>query len=132
LFGIAELGWLRTRGHLRIVMTTDELSQRMRVAFPIEPRPRRFWIDGVALPSIDIAEELASFGYVDWPLECVLPAGRKRRTAGKWWQHFYAGFSKARKDAVRVYLTGVRSMLDESIHPTELHHIDEAVYMVVR
>jgi hypothetical protein len=154
-------------------MTTNELSERIQAAFPIEPMPRRYWIDGIG-PLGDIPQALANrivhrpwvdvtmldwtmtgahasaarsyidadafryylpsllvgglndFGYIDWPLECVLPAGRKRRTTGKWWQEFWAGFSDERKDAVRRYLIGVRSMLNESVHLSALGFIDEA------
>jgi hypothetical protein len=154
-------------------MTTDELSEFIHVAFPVEPMPRRYWIDG-SEPLLDIPQELArrivyrpwvdvtmldwtmtgahastarvyleadafryylpsllvgglnDFGYIDWPLECVLPAGRKRRTTGRWWQEYWAGFSEEQKDAVRVYLIGVRSMLNEEVHLSNLHRIDEA------
>jgi hypothetical protein len=77
------------------------------------------------LPSL-LVGGLNDLGYIDWPLECVLPAGRKRRTTGKWWQAFWAGFTDEQKDAVRRYLIGVRPMLDGSVHPSELHFIDEA------
>jgi hypothetical protein len=155
-------------------MTTDELSERIHATFPVEPMPRRFWIDGIQPLAGDIPEELAKriayrpwvdvkmmdwrmtgahadtariyldanafryylpsllvsglndFGFIDWPLECVLPAGRRRRTTGKWWQEFWAGFSEEQKDAVRGYLIGVRSMLGESVHLRNLHLIDEA------
>jgi hypothetical protein len=154
-------------------MTTKELSGRIQAAFPVEPMPRRYWIDGIE-PLGDIPQELANriayrpwvdvtmldwtmtgahastarsyldadafryylpsllvgglndFGHIDWPLECLLPAGRKRRTAGKWWQEFWTGFSEEQKDTVQAYLIGVRSMLRESIHLSELHFIDEA------
>ena len=154
-------------------MTTNELCELIQAAFPVEPMPRRYWIDGIE-PLGDIPQELANriayrpwvdvtmldwtmtgahaatatsyfdadafryylpsllvgglndLGYIDWPLECVLPAGRKRRTNGQWWQRFWAGFSDQQKGAVGRYLIGVRSMLNEPIHLSELHLIDEA------
>ena len=77
------------------------------------------------LPSL-LVGGLNDFRLIDWPLECLLPAGRKRRTNGKWWQEFWTGFSEEQKDAVRRYLIGVRRMLDGSVHLSELHLIDEA------
>ncbi|WP_407149154.1 DUF6714 family protein [Bradyrhizobium sp. ORS 86] len=155
-------------------MTVDELSERIHIAFPVKPVPKRFWI-GDSQPLVgDIPEELAKriahrpwvdvtmldwtmtsaqastarayidpnafryylpsllvgglsdFGYIDWPLECLLPAGRKRRTTGNWWQDFWTGFTEQQMDAVQAYLIGVRSMLRESVHLSELHFIDEA------
>jgi hypothetical protein len=77
------------------------------------------------LPSLLIGG-LNDFRYIDWPLECLLPAGQKRRTTGKWWQAFWTGFSVEQKDAVRRYLIGVRQILDGSIHLSELQLTDEA------
>jgi hypothetical protein len=77
------------------------------------------------LPSL-LVGGLNDFGCIDWPLECLLPAGRKRRTDGKWWQEFLSGFSEEQKDAIRLYLIGVRSMLRDSIHLSESHRLDEA------
>jgi hypothetical protein len=54
---------------------------------------------------------LQEIGYLDWALECLLPAGRKRRTAGKWWADFWTGFSEQQREAICTYLKGVRSML---------------------
>jgi hypothetical protein len=76
------------------------------------------------LPSL-LVGGLNDLRYIDWPLECVLPAGRKRRTTG-WWQAFWTGFSVEQKHAIRCYLIGVRQMLDGSVHLSELHFIDEA------
>jgi hypothetical protein len=67
---------------------------------------------------------LNDLGYIDWPLECLLPAGRKRRTTGQWWQAFWTGFSIEQKDAVRRYLIGVRQMLGSN-RLGELNFIDE-------
>jgi hypothetical protein len=151
----------------------NELSERVQVAFPVEPMPRRYWIDAIE-PLDDIPKELANriayrpwidvtmlawtmtgahaatarnyfepdafryylpsllvgglndFRYIDWPLECLLPAGRKRRTTGEWWQAFFAGFSVEQKDAIGHYLIGVQGMLDGSVHLGESHLIDEA------
>ena len=156
-----------------MAMTTDELSQLVQAAFPVEPLPSRYWINGVE-PLEDIPQEFAKgiayrpwvdvtmldwtmtgvhastfrryldvaafryylpsllvgglndFGYIDWTLECILPAGRNRRTTANWWQEFWAGFSDLQRDAIRRYLIGVRSMLNESIHSVELQLIDEA------
>jgi hypothetical protein len=76
------------------------------------------------LPSL-LVGGLNDLRYIDWPLECVLPAGRKRRTTG-WWQAFWTGFSVEQKHAIRCYLIGVRQMLGGSVHLSELHFIDEA------
>jgi hypothetical protein len=76
------------------------------------------------LPSLMVGG-LNDLGYVDWPLECLLPAGRKRRTTGQWWQAFWAGFSIEQKDAVRLYLIGVRQMLGSN-RLCALNFIDEA------
>ena len=76
------------------------------------------------LPSLMVGG-LNDLGYVDWPLECLLPAGRKRRTTGQWWQAFWTGFSIEQKDAVRRYLIGVRQMLGSN-RLDELNFIDEA------
>ena len=77
------------------------------------------------LPSL-LVGGLIDFGFIDWPLECLLPAGRKRRTDRKWWQDFCSGFTEEQKDAIRLYLIGVRSMLEQSVDLGELHLIDEA------
>jgi hypothetical protein len=76
------------------------------------------------LPSLMVGG-LNDLGYVDWPLECLLPAGRKRRTTGQWWQAFWTGFSIEQKDAVRRYLIGVRQMLGSN-RLGELNFTDEA------
>jgi hypothetical protein len=39
------------------------------------------------LPSLLIGG-LNGLGFLDWPQECLLPAGKERRTNGKWWQTF--------------------------------------------
>jgi hypothetical protein len=77
------------------------------------------------LPSL-LVGGLNNFGFIDWPLESLLPAGRKRRTTGVWWRAFLGGFSTEQKDVVRRYLIGVRQMLDGSVHLSEFHFIDEA------
>jgi hypothetical protein len=155
-------------------MTTVQLSELIRGAFPAEPLPGRFWADGIDSIATDIPKELGEriadrpwgdvtmldwsmtgvhasiarnyfdadafryylpslliggltdFGYIDWPLECLLPAGRKRRTSGEWWQKFSTGFSNEQKVAVRAYLIGVRAMLRDATHLSEIHLIDEA------
>jgi hypothetical protein len=86
----------------------------------INPNAFRYY-----LPSLLIGG-LKDLGYIDWPLECLLPAGRQRRTTGTWWQEFWTGFTEEQKDVVRTYLTGVQSMLREPVHLSELHFIDEA------
>jgi hypothetical protein len=86
----------------------------------IDPNAFRYYLPSLLLGG------LSDFGYIDWPLECLLPAGRKRRTSEQWWRDFSAGFSKEQKDTVRTYLLGVQSMLRDSSHLSELHFIDEA------
>jgi hypothetical protein len=54
------------------------------------------------------------------------PAGRKRRTAGKWWADFWTGFSEQQREAICTYLKGVRSMLGDSIDPENQQLLDEA------
>lgn len=77
------------------------------------------------LPSL-LVGGLNDLRFIDWPLECLVPARMKRRTTGKWWQAFFVGFSLEQKDAVRRYLIGARRMLDGSTHLSELHLIDKA------
>lgn len=77
------------------------------------------------LPSL-LVGGLNDLRFIDWPLECLVPAGRKRRTTGEWWQAFMTGFSAEQQDLVRRYLRGVRGMLNGSVHLSELHLIDEA------
>jgi hypothetical protein len=89
----------------------------------IDPNAFRYY-----LPSLLIGG-LSDLGYIDWPLESLLPTGRKRRITGKWWQEFWTGFSDEQKDVVRAYLISVQPMLREAIHPSELHLIDEALVL---
>jgi hypothetical protein len=77
------------------------------------------------LPSLLIGA-LHEHEYLDWALECLLPAGRKRRTTGKWWTDFSAGFSEQQREVVRAYLKGVRSMLGDSIDPVNQQLLEEA------
>src|SRR5436853_5652425 len=48
----------------------------------IDPNAFRYY-----LPSLLIGG-LNDLRYIDWTLECLLPAGRKRRTTGRWLQEF--------------------------------------------
>lgn len=105
---ITMLDWTMTGAHATIARAY------------VEPDAFRYY-----LPSL-LVGGLNDLGYLDWPLECLLPAGRKRRTTGKWWQDFWAGLSGEQKDAIRSYLVGVRSMLSEGVHLSELHFIEEA------
>jgi hypothetical protein len=77
------------------------------------------------LPSLLIGA-LREIGYFDWALECLLPAGRKRRPIGKWWADFWIGFSEQQREAVCAYLKGVRSMLGDSVDPVNQQLLDEA------
>lgn len=76
------------------------------------------------LPSLLIGV-LEDIGYLDWALESLLPAGRKRRTDRAEWTDFWDGLSGGQKEAIRSYLKGVRSMLGDSIGPIEQHLFDE-------
>ena len=98
-------------------MTGDRASSARAY---IDPNAFRYY-----LPSL-LVGGLSDFGYIDWPLECLFPAGMKRRTTRGWWQEFWAGFTEEQKDAIRAYLIGVRSKLRETVHLSELHFIDEA------
>jgi hypothetical protein len=86
----------------------------------IDPNAFRYYLPSLLLGGLN------DFGYIDWPLECLLPAGPKRRTSGQWWRDFWTGFSEEQKEAVRTYLIGVQSMLRDSSHLSELHFIAEA------
>jgi hypothetical protein len=79
------------------------------------------------LPSL-LVGVLADIGYVDWAVECLLPAGSQRRTDRKEWTEFRDGLSEKQRDAIRAYLTGVRSMLGNPVNPADqhLHLLDEA------
>ncbi|MBV8894790.1 DUF6714 family protein [Bradyrhizobium sp.] len=79
------------------------------------------------LPSL-LVGVLHDTGYIDWALECLLPAGRKRRTERKEWTEFWDGLSDKQRDAIRAYLTGIRSMLGNPTDPADqhLHLLDDA------
>jgi hypothetical protein len=72
------------------------------------------------LPSL-LVGVLRGLGYVDWALECLLPAGRKRRTDRREWTEFWDGLSEKQRDAIRSYLKGVRSMLGNPADPADQH-----------
>ncbi|MGC2778072.1 MAG: DUF6714 family protein [Bradyrhizobium sp.] len=76
------------------------------------------------LPSLLIGV-LQDIRYLDWALELLLPAGRKRRTDRPDWVTFREGFSEAQRDTIRSYLTGLRAMLGEAAGPVEQHLFDE-------
>jgi hypothetical protein len=75
----------------------------------LDPNAFRYY-----LPSL-LVGALQETGYLDWALESILPAGRKRHTTGKWWTDFWRGFSEQQREAICAYLKGVRSMLSDSI-----------------
>lgn len=77
------------------------------------------------LPSLLIGG-LEDLDFIDWPLECLLPTGRKRKTTGAWWTAFEGGFTIEQKDAIRNYLTVTREVLSRTSPLAELHLIDEA------
>jgi len=77
------------------------------------------------VPSL-LVGALQDSGYLDWALECLLPAGRQRRIGRLEWAQFHDGFSAAQRHAIRVYLEGLRSMLKESADPVVRHLIGEA------
>ncbi|HTO66734.1 MAG TPA: DUF6714 family protein [Bradyrhizobium sp.] len=79
------------------------------------------------LPSLLIGV-LGDIGYVDWAVECLLPAGRQRRIDRKEWIEFWDGLSEKQRDAIRAYLTRVRSMLGNPVDPADGHLqlLDEA------
>jgi hypothetical protein len=77
------------------------------------------------LPSLLIGG-LNDLGYIDWPLEPILPAGRSRRTDREWWQRFQSCFSEQQTLAVRSYLILIRSILNDSADLHGLHLLDEA------
>lgn len=86
----------------------------------IDPSAFRYYLPSLLVGGLNDLE------YIDWPLECLLPAGRKRRTTGRWWQEFWTGFAEEQKDVIRTYLIGVQSMLRKSVHLSELRFIEEA------
>jgi hypothetical protein len=76
------------------------------------------------LPSL-LVDVLQDIGYLDWALECLLPAGCKRRTDRAEWTDFWDGFSETQRDAIRSYLKGVRSMIGASITLADQQLFDE-------
>ncbi|MGJ5175104.1 hypothetical protein ACQR16_10980 [Bradyrhizobium oligotrophicum] len=77
-----------------------------------------------SLPSL-LVGVLHDTGYVDWALELLLPAGRKRRTDRRDWVTFWEGFSETQRDTIRCYLKGVRAMLGAAAGPVEQQLFDE-------
>jgi hypothetical protein len=75
----------------------------------LDPNAFRYY-----LPSL-LVGGLQEAGYIDWALESILPAGRKRRPTGKWWKEFAEGFSEKQRVAICTYLTGIRLLLWDSI-----------------
>ncbi len=86
----------------------------------LDPNAFRYY-----LPSL-LVGGLRETGYLDWALESILPAGRKRPTTGKWWKDYWGGFSEKQREAICSYLKGVRSILGDSIDPSNQHLIEEA------
>jgi hypothetical protein len=76
------------------------------------------------LPSL-LVGVLDDPGYLDWALECLLPARRKRRTDRADWTDFWDGLSGEQRDTICSYLKGVRSMLRDSVGPVEQQLFDE-------
>jgi hypothetical protein len=110
----------RPRGDVTMLDWTMTGAHASTARRYIDPNAFRYY-----LPSLLIGG-LNDLRYIDWPLECLLPAGRKRRTTGRWWHEFWAGFAEEQRDVVRAYLISIQSMLRETTHPSELHFIDEA------
>ena len=79
------------------------------------------------LPSL-LVGVLQDSGYLDWALESLLPAGRKRRTDRKEWSEFWDGLSDKQREAIRSYLKSVRSMLGDPADAADHHRqlLDEA------
>jgi hypothetical protein len=86
----------------------------------LDPNTFRYY-----LPSL-LVGGLQETGYIDWALESILPAGRKRRTTGKWWKEFAEGFSEKQRVAVCAYLKGIRLLLWDSIGPANQQLICDA------
>jgi hypothetical protein len=86
----------------------------------LDPNTFRYY-----LPSL-LVGGLRESGYIDWALESVLPAGRKRRTTGKWWKEFAEGFSAMQRSAVCAYLKGIRLLLWDSVGPANQQMICDA------
>jgi len=76
------------------------------------------------LPSL-LVGVLDDIGYLDWALECLLPAGRKRRIDRAEWTDFWNGLSGEQREAIRSYLKGARWMLGDSIDPSNQQLFDE-------
>ncbi|CCE10201.1 hypothetical protein BRAS3843_410030 [Bradyrhizobium sp. STM 3843] len=76
------------------------------------------------LPSL-LVGVLSDIGYLDCVLECLLPAGRKRRTDRPEWLQFWDGLSETQRDTIRCYLKTVRSMCGEPAGPVVQHLFDE-------
>jgi hypothetical protein len=76
------------------------------------------------LPSL-LVGVLEDTGYLDWAPECLLPAGRKRRTNRTEWAEFWDGLSGEQRDAICSYQNGVRSMLGRSTGPIGQYLFDE-------
>jgi hypothetical protein len=62
----------------------------------LDPNTFRYY-----LPSL-LVGGLQETGYIDWALESILPAGRKRRTTGKWWKEFRRFFREAASSSLCV------------------------------
>ncbi|WP_316194655.1 DUF6714 family protein [Bradyrhizobium sp. SZCCHNRI3052] len=149
-----------------------DLSTLMRTAFPTEPLPDTFWIEGGAQAGGDIPHELVGrlaqrrwtdvtlydwlmighpssvrcflhpdtfryylpsllvgvlndTSYLDWALDSLLPAGRRRRTDRPVWLQFWEGFSDTQRNAIRFYLKQVRELPDKAADPVERHLFEE-------
>ena len=77
------------------------------------------------LPSL-LVGVLRDIAYVDWALEAILPANRKRRPKGKWWQEFSEGISVKQRAAICAFLEGLRGLFWDRIGPAAQQSVVEA------
>jgi hypothetical protein len=56
------------------------------------------------LPSL-LVGVLGEPGYVDQALECLVPAGRQRRTTRNEWTNVWGGFSEAQREAEAIWVS---------------------------
>ncbi|WP_407157300.1 hypothetical protein [Bradyrhizobium sp. STM 3557] len=85
----------------------------------LHPDAFRYYLPSLLLGVLDDS------GYLDWALECLLPAGRRRRTDRAEWTDFWNGFSVQQLEAIRSYFRGIRSILGASMGPANQHLYDE-------
>ncbi|WP_315758176.1 DUF6714 family protein [Bradyrhizobium sp. SZCCHNRI2007] len=85
----------------------------------LHPDVFRYYLPSLLVGVID------DTGYLDWALEALLPAGRRRRTDRPDWVQFWDGFSDTQRNAIRSYLKKVRAVRSEAADPVERHLFDE-------